>query len=162
MPADVSRPRRYNNHLRGRQIRLPSPNVFFSTACIVLAQAAGKGLSSDLTNIAAGRAAIFYFLAMYTLPIGHVHDPIHVQRITARSAATSWVFNFMIAEVTPVLFTNISCAAGCAVIYLFYPETTGRSWEEIDEIFLSLSRSRRHFLMLKAYEKGAEIGGEMT
>lgn len=132
--------------------------MMFSTGSMVLAQAAVAGLSSDLTNKSAGRAAIFfYFWAMYTLPIGMFSIPFMYgaeiaplgirHKVTAMGAATSWFFNFMVAEVTPVAFTNIkwkynivyaaTSAAGVVVIYLFYPETRGRSLEEIDEIFLA-------------------------
>ncbi|EXJ86467.1 hypothetical protein A1O3_03418 [Capronia epimyces CBS 606.96] len=131
--------------------------MIFSTACICVAQAAVAGLSSDLQNVGSARAAIFfYFLAMYTLPIGMFIIPFMYgaevaplgirHKVTAMGAATSWLFNFMVAEVTPVAFTNIqwrynivyaaTSAAGCLVIYLFYPETRGRTLEEIDEIFL--------------------------
>ncbi|KAL1892348.1 hypothetical protein Sste5346_007086 [Sporothrix stenoceras] len=130
--------------------------MIFSTAAIGLAQFCVAGLSSDLTNLAAGRAAIFfYFFAMYTMPIGMFIIPFLYaaeiaplgirHKVTAMSAATSWLFNFMVAEVTPVAFASIgwkynfvygSCSAvAVAILYLFYPETRGRSLEEIDEIF---------------------------
>lgn len=132
--------------------------MMFSAGCMVVAQAAVAGLSSDLTSKSSGRAAIFfYFFAMYTLPIGLFTIPFMYgaeiaplgirHKVTAMGAATSWFFNFMVAEVTPVAFTNIkwrynivyavTSAAGVVVIFLFYPETRGRSLEEIDEIFLA-------------------------
>lgn len=56
------------------------------------------------------------------------------------------MFNFLIAEVTPVGFASISwkyyivyvCTGTLAgvVFYMFCPETKGRSLEDIDEIFL--------------------------
>ncbi len=131
--------------------------MIFSTASLCVCQAAVAGLSSDLQNLSSGRAAIFfYFLAMYTLPIGMFIIPFMYgaevaplgirHKVTAMGAASSWLFNFMVAEVTPVAFANIhwrynivyaaTSAAGVVVIYLFYPETRGRSLEEIDEIFI--------------------------
>jgi MFS family permease len=131
--------------------------MLFSTACMVLAQGAVGGLSSDLTNMSSDRAVIFfYFFAQFTLPIGMFIIPFMYgaeiaplgirHKVTAMGAATSWLFNFMVAEVTPIAFANIgwryhivysaTSAAGCIVIYLFYPETRGRSLEEIDEVFL--------------------------
>lgn len=133
------------------------PLMLFSVACMCIAQAAVAGLTSDKTNTATGKAAVFfYFFADYTLPIGMFMStfmygaevaPLGIRHmVTAFGAASSWLFNFMVAEVTPVAFNNIgwrynivyaaTSAAGCVVIFLFYPETRGRSLEEIDEIFL--------------------------
>ncbi|KAK9452689.1 general substrate transporter [Dipodascopsis uninucleata] len=65
---------------------------------------------------------------------------------TGLATAGNWVFNFMVVMVTPVAISNIGSyaylifAAISAVIvvpsvFLFYPETKGRSLEEIDQIF---------------------------
>ncbi|KAJ5579987.1 uncharacterized protein N7459_005972 [Penicillium hispanicum] len=133
------------------------PLMMFSLASMVVGQAAVAGLTSNLSNHSAGKAAIFfYFWADYTLTIGmfmipfmygaEVAPPNIRHKITALGATSSWLFNFMVAEVTPVAFANIkwrynivyaaTSAAGCVCIFLFYPETRGRSLEEIDEIFL--------------------------
>ena len=66
--------------------------------------------------------------------------------ISAVSTTAVWTFNFLLAEVTPVGFDTISYryyiifavlnAAIVPTVYFFFPETNGRSLEEIDEIFL--------------------------
>ncbi|KAF4155965.1 hypothetical protein CNMCM6936_003577 [Aspergillus lentulus] len=66
-------------------------------------------------------------------------------KANAISTCTNWLFNFLIVMVTPIMISNISwgtylffaCINACflPVIYLFYPETAGRSLEEIDLIF---------------------------
>ncbi|KAJ5643313.1 uncharacterized protein N7484_005820 [Penicillium longicatenatum] len=132
------------------------PMMLFSTGSMVIAQAAVAGLTSNLSNPATGKAAVFfYFFAMYFLPIGMFImpfmygseiAPLSIRHIlAAATAVSSWLFNFMVAEVTPVARDNIgwkydivyaaTSTAGCVLIYLFYPETRGRSLEEIDEIF---------------------------
>ena len=65
--------------------------------------------------------------------------------VSAVSTATVWAFNFLLAEVTPIGFSTISNryyivfavvnAAIVPSVYFFFPETKGRSLEEIDEIF---------------------------
>jgi len=61
------------------------------------------------------------------------------------SAATNWVFNFALAYFVPPAFENIQWKTYiifgvfcfCALIHSFFlfPETTGRTLEEIDELF---------------------------
>ncbi|KJK85987.1 hypothetical protein H633G_10154 [Metarhizium anisopliae BRIP 53284] len=65
--------------------------------------------------------------------------------ISAVSTAAVWIFNFLLAEVTPIGFNTIGYryyivfavlnAAIVPSVYFFFPETSGRSLEEIDEIF---------------------------
>jgi hypothetical protein len=62
------------------------------------------------------------------------------------SASANWLFNFLLAEVTPIGFASISwryyivyaciSAFACVCFLVFYPETRGRTLEEIDEIFV--------------------------
>lgn len=61
------------------------------------------------------------------------------------SAAGNWIFNLALALFVPSAFTNIQwqtymifgtfCAVMTAWVYLLYPETTGKSLEEIDYLF---------------------------
>lgn len=63
----------------------------------------------------------------------------------ALSTAGNWAFNFMVVMITPVAFESIGCYTYtifaainllmAPVIYFFYPETAGRSLEEMDIIF---------------------------
>ncbi|KAL2420004.1 High-affinity fructose transporter ght6 [Exophiala dermatitidis] len=64
----------------------------------------------------------------------------------ALCAASNWLFNFLIAFFTPFITGDINYAygyvfAGCNLfavffVYFFLPETSGRSLEEIDTMFL--------------------------
>ncbi|KAH8897265.1 general substrate transporter [Thozetella sp. PMI_491] len=130
--------------------------MLMSTFSIGLCQAAVGGLSSNLSNPACGKAALFfYFLAMYVLPVGMFMIPFMYaseiapigirHQVAGMAAASSWTFNFLVAEITPVAFADItwryyfvffSCSmAGCVIIYLFYPETRGLPLEAVDMIF---------------------------
>lgn len=63
----------------------------------------------------------------------------------AISTTANWAFNFMVVMVTPPAFANIGYktyiifavinAAMVPSVYFFFPETAGRSLEEMDEIF---------------------------
>ncbi|KAK6455917.1 putative sugar transporter [Scheffersomyces xylosifermentans] len=63
----------------------------------------------------------------------------------ALSTACNWVFNFMVVMITPVAFESIGCYTYtifaainllmAPVVFFFYPETKGRSLEEMDIIF---------------------------
>ncbi|KAL6697112.1 general substrate transporter [Trichoderma pleuroticola] len=132
------------------------PLLIVSAAGMAVAHACLAGLTSNLHNKHASDAAIFfYFVALFFFPIGLFLLPFMYaaeiaplrtrSQVTAMAAAIHWLFGFVIAEVTPVAFANISwryyivyasiSAFSSAVFYLFYPETRGRTLEEIDEIF---------------------------
>ncbi|KAH0524147.1 hypothetical protein TsFJ059_009051 [Trichoderma semiorbis] len=132
------------------------PLLIVSAAGMAVAHACLAGLTSNLHNKHASDAAIFfYFVALFFFPIGLFLLPFMYaaeiaplrtrSQVTAMAAAIHWLFGFVIAEVTPVAFANISwryyivyasiSAFSSVVFYLFYPETRGRTLEEIDEIF---------------------------
>lgn len=131
--------------------------LIWASAGIAVSQACLAGLSSDLGNKSAANAAIFfYFTALCSVPIGLLSvpymyaaeiTPLSVRtKVTAMAAATNWMCNFLIAEVTPVGFATISWryyivfaaigSVSSVVFYLLYPETKSRNLEEIDEIFI--------------------------
>lgn len=66
-------------------------------------------------------------------------------KANAISTCTNWLFNFVVVMVTPIMISNIGWATylvfaiinACfiPVIFFFYPETRGRSLEEIDIVF---------------------------
>ncbi|KAM3413823.1 hypothetical protein BST61_g10506 [Cercospora zeina] len=122
-----------------------------------VANAGLAGLQSDVTNkTAAGCSLFFYFLALAAFPIGlflipfmysSEIAPLRIRaKVTAMSGCSNWLFNFMVAEVTPVAFDHIAwkyylvyvCTNALSVIvfYLFLPETKNRSLEDIDAIFV--------------------------
>lgn len=70
------------------------------------------------------------------------------------STSANWLFNFMVVMVTPVAFSNIrnyTYLIFCAINFLMafatwwiFPETAGRSLEEMDEIFACSSAWNPH------------------
>lgn len=122
-----------------------------------VAQTSLAGLMSDLSNKAAGEAAIFfYFVAMFFFPVGLFLvpfmyaaeiSPLNIRhQVTAISACTNWLFNFLVAEVSPHAMDSIGykyyIVFACitlftfVMLYFFYPETKGRTLEEVDDIFI--------------------------
>ncbi|RCK64370.1 Sugar transporter STL1 [Candida viswanathii] len=63
----------------------------------------------------------------------------------ALSTSCNWIFNFLVVMITPIAFQNINYYTytifACIniliapMIYIFYPETSGRTLEEMDAIF---------------------------
>ncbi|KAL9127829.1 MAG: hypothetical protein Q9217_003369 [Psora testacea] len=63
----------------------------------------------------------------------------------AVGTASNWAFNFMVVEITPIGIQNLRWkfyviwtvfnASFIPIVYLFYPETAGRTLEDIDRMF---------------------------
>lgn len=104
----------------------------------------------------ASKGAVFgLFLYMATfgatwLPLPWLYpaelSPIRTRaKANAISTCSNWLFNFTVVMITPVMVANIHWgtylffaawnAVFIPIVYFFYPETAGRSLEEIDIIF---------------------------
>ncbi|KAF7122287.1 hypothetical protein CNMCM5793_000244 [Aspergillus hiratsukae] len=111
-------------------------------------------LIPDNEQAAKGAAVgLFTFIATFGatwLPLPWLYpaeiSPIKTRaKANAISTCTNWLFNFLIVMVTPIMIRDIGWgtylffavinASFIPVIYFFYPETAGRSLEEIDLIF---------------------------
>ena len=130
--------------------------MLFSAASMSICFACLAGLTSHPDNPSNLKAAVFflylyffvYVLGFLGIPFLYASEvaPTHLRApVCGLSTAISWLFNFLVAEVTPIAFTDIGwkyflvyCCLNAAfvpTIYLFFPETARRSLEEIDEIF---------------------------
>ncbi|KAI1619783.1 general substrate transporter [Exophiala viscosa] len=74
------------------------------------------------------------------------YAPLTIRSQAAALATSStWIFTFLVAEITPIAISNIEWKTylifGCLnfaffpIIYLFYPETKGKTLEQIDLLF---------------------------
>nr|SIP56080.1 putative sugar porter [Yarrowia phangngaensis] len=118
--------------------------------------AASPIADGGLNNSGAGiAAAAFLFVFNTFFAIGWLGMtwlyPAEITSLEIRAPANglstsgNWIFNFMVVMITPIAFDTIkwktyiifACinAAMVPVVYFFYPETAGRSLEEIDKIF---------------------------
>lgn len=131
--------------------------MLWSAAGMSISMAILAGTTSVTDNTGAlVVAVIFLFVFQFIYTVGYSGltflyatevAPLQLRAaISAVSTAAVWTFNFLLAEVTPVGFNTISYryyiifavlnAAIVPTVYFFFPETNGRSLEEIDEIFL--------------------------
>ena len=112
-------------------------------------------LQHHYTYRASVAATFFLFLYMTFFPLGFLganflySTEIAPQdlrmHLSAIGTATHWLFNFVIAEITPIAFVTIKyryyivyavIAASVAIlIFFFFPETRGLSLEEMNNLF---------------------------
>lgn len=111
-------------------------------------------LLPDTPSAAKGAAVgLFTYIAFFGatwLPLPWLYpaeiNPIKTRaKANATSTISNWLWNFFIVMITPVLINSISAytylffavlnALFFPIIYFMYPETSGRSLEEIDLIF---------------------------
>jgi len=137
--------------------------MLISAAGMAVSMAVLAGTTSNVNNQGALTVAVvFLFIFNFIFPIGFLGltflyatevAPLHLRAaISGVATATTWIFNFLIAEITPVGFNTIQYryyiiyaainAFIIPVVYFCFPETNGRSLEEMDEIF---ARSKNIF-----------------
>jgi len=98
----------------------------------------------------------FYSMGWGPLPWVYVSDifPTRTRHYgLALASASQWLWNFVVSKVTPTLNTDLGYKmflmfatiniGGMAVFSLLIPETKGRSLEEMDVIFGSISSEQR-------------------
>lgn len=83
------------------------------------------------------------------------------------AAATQWLFNFVITEITPAAVNHIGwrtfimfgcfCAGMCAFVILFIKETKGRTLEDMDVLFGLVSEDQRQADVEHVLNKGIEL-----
>ncbi|PWY79012.1 MFS sugar transporter [Aspergillus eucalypticola CBS 122712] len=136
----------------GRRVLMLWSAVGMSASMAILAGTTSR--SDDTAALVV--AVVFLFVFEFIFTVGYSGltflyatevAPLQLRAaISAVSTAAVWTFNFLLAEVTPVGFDAIGYqyyiifavlnAAIVPIVYFFFPETNGRSLEEIDEIFL--------------------------
>ena len=129
----------------------------FAAAGMAICMAGLAGCTSQATNMHALNAAVFFLFAFnFIFPIGFLGipflyasevSPLHLRAIISGLAvATTWIFNFLIAEITPVgfdtlgyryyiIFAVLNAFLILPTVYFLFPETNGRSLEEMELIF---------------------------
>ncbi|KAH7194015.1 general substrate transporter [Fusarium flagelliforme] len=151
------------------------------------------GGSSQPSNTASvGVAAAFIFLFSLFFPTGFLGltflyaaeiSPLsHRVPITAMSTATAWLFNFIVAEITPIglatlkykyyiIYAAINICLTFPCVYFFFPETSGLHLEEVDAIFtdsnnifeiVSIARLRGTYAVRSNIDKAKEGKKEVT
>ncbi|TFY55684.1 hypothetical protein EVG20_g9227 [Dentipellis fragilis] len=99
---------------------------------------------------------VFYSMGWGPLPWVYVSDifPTRTRHYgLALASASQWLWNFVVSKVTPTIHTNLGYKmflmfaainiGAMATFSLLIPETKGRSLEEMDIIFGSVSREER-------------------
>lgn len=123
---------------------------------ICMALVAGLGSQPD-NRMAMHGAVVFIFLYHFSFIIGFAGIPLLYATevvplklrgtINGISIGIFWAFCFLIAEITPIAFEAIGWRLFIifavinllmmGVVYFMFPETSGRTLEEIDHIFVS-------------------------
>ncbi|KAL4808574.1 general substrate transporter [Aspergillus unguis] len=132
------------------------PLMLWSAGAMAICMAVLAGTTSTENNTGAlVVAVVFLYLFQFIFTVGYSGltflyaaemAPLQIRAaVSAVSTATVWVFNFLLAQITPVGFATIGhwyyviFAVMNAIIipcvYMFFPETKGCSLEDIDEIF---------------------------
>ncbi|PCG93671.1 Major facilitator superfamily domain, general substrate transporter [Penicillium occitanis (nom. inval.)] len=131
------------------------PLIWGAFGCALCFLCAGL-LQQNITPTRAKASLTFFFLyeaifAIGWLPVPWLYAPEimplrHRTHSASIAAASDWIFNYLVVQITPVSISNIRWKTYmiffvlnivfAITVWLFYPETTGRSLEEIDALFM--------------------------
>ncbi|KAJ6118236.1 Major facilitator superfamily domain general substrate transporter [Penicillium samsonianum] len=132
----------------GRRVLLLG-SAIGNTVCLALVAA------SEPRHIAQSQCVVRYIIGFGAIPYLYAIEitPLHLRTtINSFSTSSSWAISILITLVTPLAFNSMgqtyfvifagSNALMVPIIYYFFPETAGRSLEEMDKIF-ALSKGVR-------------------
>ncbi|KAL4896720.1 general substrate transporter [Aspergillus ambiguus] len=131
------------------------PLIWGALACAICFLCAGV-LQKNITPEKAKASLTFFFLyeaifAIGWLPIPWLYAPEimplrHRTHSAAIAAASDWIFNFLVVQITPISIANIRWKTYmiffvlniffATLVWLFYPETSGRTLEETDALYM--------------------------
>lgn len=133
------------------------PLMLWSATAMMICMIALAGLTSDPsnTNNLIG-ATVFLFIFNLVFPIGFLGlpflytaevAPLNLRAtVSGLATATNWLFGFLVTQVTPLGFSTIQnryyiiyAVINFLIIptvYFCFPETKGRTLQEIDSIFI--------------------------
>lgn len=131
-----------------------------SFVCFLCFLIAGILQVSPTVDRSKATLAFFYIyefaFAWGWLPVPWIYPPEMSQtryraQISALATASNWIFNYLVVQVTPVSFSSIGWKTWIVfsilnfvfifVVFLFYPETSGLSLEDVDYLFEPYDRS---------------------
>ncbi|KAF2857203.1 general substrate transporter [Piedraia hortae CBS 480.64] len=155
--------------------------ILSSAGCsICMAIIAGCLLSTSYSCVAAAVAFMFLYMDCFTLGILPVSwsysaeiQPLRVRnKSTAVGVFSHWSSNFVVVMVTPIGLSSIKgnyywiwaivCASFVPLAYFFGVETSGRSLEEIDQMFFEEPRvlmglNKNHTRVIKKTKEDEEM-----
>ncbi|KAL4072130.1 general substrate transporter [Scleroderma citrinum] len=128
--------------------------------------------TATLSSASKAMASMFYiYVCFYSMGVGPI-PCVYVSEIfptrtrhygLAIATAASWLFDFVVVKITPTLVANLGYnlffmfatinVGGLAIFSVFLPETKGRSLEEMDVIFGTVSyEAREAFIEIQERE----------
>ncbi|KAJ5293831.1 hypothetical protein PENANT_c002G04012 [Penicillium antarcticum] len=140
-----------------RKLLIPSLLGMGAVMCVEATLARYIDFSDPHANQNALRAAIamFFVFSLFFTALGMISwiypaeifpTPIRA-RGSSLATATNWSLNLIFAQCSPIALTNIGykyfyCFVGfnwaaMVIVWAFYPETAGRSLEEVEDVFSS-------------------------